>query len=125
VLPVRLLLVYKFLDNMLRAQVQINLCSGQMIVAARRCNAGRLIPFCTAVTLNLWRRRLPKFHSASLLATNQPLTFNQLDGRLIIKLPAQPPDSDVTVIRLRARTKRKSWSSGLSAMDRYCRHSSP
>jgi hypothetical protein len=45
---------------------------------------------------------LPKIRSASLLATNQPLTFDQLDSRLIIKLPAQPQGSDVTVIRLRA-----------------------
>jgi hypothetical protein len=53
-------------------------------------------------SLELPGQGLPKFRSASLLATNQPLTFDQLDSRLIIKLPAQPQDSDVTVIRLRA-----------------------
>jgi alpha-L-fucosidase len=53
-------------------------------------------------SLELPGQGLPKFRSASLLATNQPLTFDQLDNRLIIKLPAQPQGSDVTVIRLRA-----------------------
>jgi alpha-L-fucosidase len=53
-------------------------------------------------SLELPGQGLPKFRFASLLAANQPLTFNQLDGSLIIKLPAQPPDSDVSVIRLQA-----------------------
>jgi len=53
-------------------------------------------------SLELPGQGLPKFRSSSLLATNQPLSFDQSDSRLIIKLPAEPQDSDVTVIRLRA-----------------------
>jgi hypothetical protein len=43
---------------------------------------------------------LPKISSVNLLATGESLKFQQENG-FTIKLPAQAPDPDVTVIRLR------------------------
>ena len=45
---------------------------------------------------------LPKFASASLLATGQPLQWNQQEGRLLIQLPEHAPDSNATVIVLKS-----------------------
>jgi alpha-L-fucosidase len=53
-------------------------------------------------TLELNVGRLPKFRSASLLASGAPLEFQQEDQRLVLTLPAQAPDPNVTVIRMRA-----------------------
>jgi alpha-L-fucosidase len=51
--------------------------------------------------LQLRGAALPKLRSVSLLATGEPLKFQQKNG-LTITLPDQAPDPDVTVIRLRA-----------------------
>jgi len=40
--------------------------------------------------------------SGRLLATGQPLTFRQSEGKLQIDIPPQPPDPDVSVIALKA-----------------------
>ncbi len=40
--------------------------------------------------------------SAHLLATGQPLTFRQSEGKLRIDIPPQPPDPNVSVIALKA-----------------------
>jgi alpha-L-fucosidase len=39
--------------------------------------------------------------SARLLATGQPLTFRQSEGKLQIDIPPQPPDPNVSVIALK------------------------
>jgi len=52
-------------------------------------------------TLEITSGHLPKLRSVSFLATGEPLAFQQESG-LKIRLPAQPLDPDVTVIRLRA-----------------------
>jgi alpha-L-fucosidase len=53
-------------------------------------------------TLEVAANGLPKFSSASLLATGQPVEFKQEDGRVIVHLPGQAPDSEVTVIALKS-----------------------
>lgn len=50
--------------------------------------------------LELNAHALPKFGSASLLASGQRVDFRQESSRLTLNLPAQAPDPDVTVIRL-------------------------
>jgi alpha-L-fucosidase len=55
-----------------------------------------------AAALELTAENLPKFRSASLLATGQSLEFHQEGPRLTLKLPAQAPDPDVSVIAMRA-----------------------
>ena len=45
---------------------------------------------------------LPKLRSASMLDSRAPLEFQQDDQRVTIRVPAQAPDPDVTVIALRA-----------------------
>ncbi|HSU31468.1 MAG TPA: alpha-L-fucosidase [Bryobacteraceae bacterium] len=52
------------------------------------------------VRLKVAASGLPPFHSASLLASGQPLRFRQTDRILTIELPAQAPDADATVIKL-------------------------
>jgi alpha-L-fucosidase len=52
-------------------------------------------------TLELTAGTVPKLRSVSFLATGEALDFRQESG-LNITLPAQPPDPDATVIRLRA-----------------------
>ena len=52
-------------------------------------------------TMELSADALPKFGSASLLATGAPIEFKQHDRGVILKLPAQPPDPDVTVIAMK------------------------
>lgn len=52
--------------------------------------------------LELSVENLPRFRSASVLATGEPVEFRQENVRLALKLPRQPPDADVTVIRMRA-----------------------
>ena len=51
-------------------------------------------------TIELNTRSLPKFRSASLLASGQQVEFRQESDRLTLRLPAQAPDPDVTVIRM-------------------------
>jgi len=53
------------------------------------------------MTLEVSANGLPKVKSAVLLATGQPVDFKQEDGRVVIHLPKQPPDSDATVIALK------------------------
>ncbi len=53
-------------------------------------------------TLEVAADDLPKFNSASLLETGQPLQFKQQDGRVTVEVPVQAPDPDVTVITLRS-----------------------
>jgi alpha-L-fucosidase len=55
-----------------------------------------------AAALELTAENLPKFASATLLATGRSLEFHQEDRRLTLKLPAQAPDPDVSVIAMRA-----------------------
>jgi alpha-L-fucosidase len=55
-----------------------------------------------AAALELTAENLPKFRSASLLATGQSLEFHQEGRRLTLKLPARAPDPDVSVIAMRA-----------------------
>lgn len=55
-----------------------------------------------AAALELTAENLPKFSSASLLATGQSLEFHQEGRHLTLKLPAQAPDPDVSVIAMRA-----------------------
>jgi alpha-L-fucosidase len=50
--------------------------------------------------LELLAEGLPKFRSANLLANHKSLTFSHRDQNLVIELPAQAPDADVTVIKL-------------------------
>lgn len=52
--------------------------------------------------LELSANNLPRFRSASMLASREAVGFRQENGRLVLKLPPQAPDPDVTVIRLRA-----------------------
>jgi len=52
--------------------------------------------------LELVHAGLPKFLSASLLASGQPLEFRQEEQRLVITLPAQAPDADVTVVAMKS-----------------------
>jgi alpha-L-fucosidase len=51
-----------------------------------------------SATIDLVATGLPKFASASLLATGSPIEFNQHDRGVALKVPAQAPDPDVTVI---------------------------
>lgn len=53
-------------------------------------------------SLEVSAENLPKFISASLLETAQPLKFSQREGRMTIELPTQAPDADATVIKLRS-----------------------
>jgi alpha-L-fucosidase len=52
-------------------------------------------------TMELSADALPKFDSASLLATGAPIEFKQHDRGVTLKLPAQAPDPDVTVIAMK------------------------
>jgi len=52
-------------------------------------------------TMELSADALPKFGSASLLATGAPIEFKQHDRGVTFKLPAQAPDPDVTVIDMK------------------------
>jgi alpha-L-fucosidase len=52
-------------------------------------------------TIELMATGLPKYASARLLATGQPVEFQQNDRGVTIKLPAQAPDPDVTVIAMK------------------------
>jgi len=52
-------------------------------------------------TMELSADALPKFGSASLLATGAPIEFKQHDRGVTFKLPAQAPDPDVTVIAMK------------------------
>lgn len=52
-------------------------------------------------SLELTARNLPRFRSASLLASGESLRFHQGNG-LAIELPANAPDQNVTVIKLTA-----------------------
>ena len=54
-------------------------------------------------TLKIAAKSLPKFGSAKFLASGERLDFHQEQGNLSLSLPAQAPDSDVTVIRMAAR----------------------
>jgi len=52
----------------------------------------------------LWKflRRIYPIQLCSLLETDQPLKFSQREGKMTIDLPAQAPDADATVIKLRS-----------------------
>src|SRR5690349_7157489 len=52
-------------------------------------------------TIELMATGLPKYTSARLLATCQPVEFQQNDRGVTIKLPVQAPDPDVTVIAMK------------------------
>ena len=52
--------------------------------------------------LELVRAGLPKFLSASFLAGGQPLEFRQEEQRVVITLPEQAPDADVTVVTMKS-----------------------
>lgn len=52
--------------------------------------------------LELVRAGLPKFLSASLLASGQPLEFRQEEQRVVITLPEQAPEADVTVVSMKS-----------------------
>jgi alpha-L-fucosidase len=52
-------------------------------------------------TLELNVADLPKFRSASILASGDSIEFRQYNTRLVLNLPAHSPDPELTVIRLR------------------------
>lgn len=54
-----------------------------------------------ATTLELSVADLPKFRSASVLASDESIEFRQENNRLVLNLPAHSPDPNLTVIRLR------------------------
>jgi len=54
-----------------------------------------------SATIALMATGLPKYASAGLLASGQPVEFQQNDRGVTIKLPAQAPDPDVTVIAMK------------------------
>ena len=49
-------------------------------------------------TLQLSAENLPPFRSAGLLASGEPIAFHQESRRVVLTLPPQAPDPDVTVI---------------------------
>jgi alpha-L-fucosidase len=56
----------------------------------------------SSAPLELSVANLPRFRSANVVATGEPVGIQQEERRLVLKLPMQPPDPAVTVIRLRA-----------------------
>lgn len=53
-------------------------------------------------TLQLSAGNLSKFRSAALLASGEAVDFRQENRYILLNLPAQAPDPDVTVIKMRA-----------------------
>jgi alpha-L-fucosidase len=53
-------------------------------------------------SIELPGRALPRLRSVSMLASRESLEYQQTDDRVVIQLPAQAPDPDVTVIAMRA-----------------------
>ena len=54
-----------------------------------------------SATIELMATGLPKYASARLLASGQPVEFQQNDRGVTIKLPSQDPDPDVMVIAMK------------------------